>query len=144
MRRIVREFEGIRFGRLVAVREAVHKNVYKWYCKCDCGNDAYVSAKNLASSHTRSCGCMRRENKPRLIGGRSHEPEYGCWRALRYNATRNVPKGRVNTIDPRWLESYENFINDMGPRPDQKYRLTRRNRTLPFDKENCYWRAPVR
>lgn len=34
----------------------------KWYCKCKCGNELIVDTRNLNSGHTKSCGCLRKEN----------------------------------------------------------------------------------
>lgn len=34
-----------------------------WKCKCDCGNPdyVYVASNNLRSGHTKSCGCLQKE-----------------------------------------------------------------------------------
>lgn len=48
----------IRFGKLIA-REP---DGNKWLCECDCGNWCSVSVSHLRSGHTRSCGCLRKEN----------------------------------------------------------------------------------
>lgn len=42
---------------------------YKWLCKCDCGNIAYVRGSSLKSGLIRSCGCSRKE-KLELTGKR--------------------------------------------------------------------------
>ena len=34
----------------------------QWHCKCDCGNEIDVIAKNLRSGNTKSCGCYKRNN----------------------------------------------------------------------------------
>ncbi len=34
----------------------------QWHCRCDCGNEVDVIAKNLRSGNTKSCGCYKRNN----------------------------------------------------------------------------------
>lgn len=33
----------------------------KWHCECKCGNEIDVDTRNLNSNHTRSCGCLQKE-----------------------------------------------------------------------------------
>lgn len=35
-----------------------------WFCKCECGTQRYTSGNSLRSG-SKSCGCLRRENKGR-------------------------------------------------------------------------------
>jgi len=42
-------------------------------------------------------------------------------------------------ICDRWLKSFEDFYNDMGPRPNNNYTIERRNNNLNYCPENCYW-----
>lgn len=65
--------KGKKFGRLIA-HEPTQKRDERsivWKCFCDCphGNVAYVSCRNLISGNTKSCGCLKRENKgdPRFL-----------------------------------------------------------------------------
>lgn len=57
------DLAGKRFGRLVAVEVSGRNSTghYMWLCKCDCGNEKRVGASKLASGHTTSCGCLRKE-----------------------------------------------------------------------------------
>lgn len=50
---------GVRFGRLVAIREVGRTKNQRviWECVCDCGNVTRVNTSNLRSGHTISCGC---------------------------------------------------------------------------------------
>lgn len=54
------EMVGKRFGRLLVIGEAPHRNgrAY-WHCKCDCGNEVDVMGKSLRRGDTKSCGCIR-------------------------------------------------------------------------------------
>lgn len=58
-----KDMTGLRFGRLVAIKVVERrKNGVKWLCKCDCGNEAIVRGNYLRSGHTKSCGCLAKEN----------------------------------------------------------------------------------
>lgn len=71
------DLTGQRFGRLVAEKYVEDYPTPRgartgWLCRCNCGNEAVVSAGDLTSNHTRSCGCLRREttskNHARTLG----------------------------------------------------------------------------
>lgn len=64
------DLTGQRFGMLTA-RACVGRRDHKalWQCKCDCGNMTYVVSSVLRAGHTRSCGCLARNNG---AGNRTH------------------------------------------------------------------------
>ena len=37
-----------------------------WVCLCKCGNEFSASGKSLRSGSTKSCGCLRKQRKPRI------------------------------------------------------------------------------
>lgn len=54
------DLRGKVFGRLTAF------SIYdkeKWNCICECGNKKKIITDHLVSGHTKSCGCMAKENK---------------------------------------------------------------------------------
>jgi len=58
-----------RFGNLVVIERMPSKiansgkQVTIWKCRCDCGNETLVPSQKLTKGHTRSCGCLVRDNK---------------------------------------------------------------------------------
>lgn len=62
----LKDLTGKRFGKLVVIERdetkilpSGQRKTY-WKCKCDCGNDCSVSATNLQSGHSVSCGCQQK------------------------------------------------------------------------------------
>lgn len=65
------DLTGERFGKLVVIEKApaefdyiipaTGKHVYKWKCKCDCGNIKYITDNQLRYGYTKSCGCLRKD-----------------------------------------------------------------------------------
>ena len=53
------DLTGKKFGRLTP-KEYVKGG--KWICECECGNIIIVDTRNLNSGHTKSCGCLQKEN----------------------------------------------------------------------------------
>lgn len=116
-----------------------------WECRCDCGNTKVISWANL-SRGTKSCGCSTALliAKSRTTHGRSETSEYAIWRSMKARCYN--PKhiaffnygGRGIRVCARWLNSFENFLADMGERP-KGFSINRKDNDGNYEPLNCEW-----
>lgn len=58
------DLTGQKFNRLtvLGLGERNSSGQMQWKCKCECGNIAYATTTYLKTGHTKSCGCLKKEN----------------------------------------------------------------------------------
>lgn len=63
---VAEDLTGQVFGNLTVLEKAESKSGRtQWKCRCTCGKETVVSARNLKSGKTKSCGCMQYVRKCR-------------------------------------------------------------------------------
>lgn len=145
MARPAKDYTGARFSRMLVIdrRGRQPNGVAVWLCRCDCGNEKEVTQSNLVSGNVRSCGCLAKDTV--VTHGMTASPEYRAWAHMKERCSNprvhnyNRYGGRGIKVCDRWLNSFENFIADMGPRPSSGHSLEREEVDGDYEPGNCRW-----
>ena len=150
---------GHRFGRLVVKSEyrRPSDNRKVWTCVCDCGNEKTAVAKDIRRGSTSSCGCLCAERSSQRIIARclrhGHARDfketriYRVWSSMLGRCrNKNHPNwhrygGKGITVCERWFV-FENFLEDMGERPDGLSIDRYPNNAGNYEPGNCRWATP--
>lgn len=143
------------FGRLTAIRPVGRKfggNMY-WLCRCECGEEIEVRGSHLVERRVQSCGCLARDNCAEVgrrsggwnkTHGASHTPTCRTWAGMVRRCTDQGHEsyqdygGRGIKVCDRWLQ-YENFVADMGERPDGMTLDRYPDMNGNYEPSNCRW-----
>lgn len=148
---------GKTFNRLTALRKT--GQFYK--CSCSCGGTITVRSDHLASGHTKSCGCIKREL---VASGEARKQQRAAERAAAkvvrdpaLDALRNCWSNLVaRCTDPKhpeyknygargvfvcqsWLQSFDNFYSDMRKSYRKHKTIDRKNNDGGYEPANCRW-----
>lgn len=132
------DLTGHRFGRWTALGPGAPRH---WLCRCDCGTLKEVFIGNLRPKlKTKSCGCWGWSKEARSAQAHTHgfygTGTYSSWRAMKARIKTREEYKHIS-IDPAW-ERFEQFLLDMGPRPEG-YSLERVDNSGNYCKTNCCW-----
>ena len=146
------------YNRLTAIKfnhKAGKQKKSYWLFSCICGNKKIIAKYRVVGSYTKSCGCLAIEsaNKLRVIstthglsGGKNgRTSEYIAWCSLKGRCLNPNDAGYKNyggrgiRICDRWLNSFPNFLEDMGERPTKKHSIDRIDNDGNYESGNCRW-----
>lgn len=129
------DLTGQRFGRFVVKSFAFANASGKamWLCICDCGVEKIVNGQNLLNHMSTNCGCQGGS----YSHGRSRTPEYQAY----YGAQQRCAKteGYADRGILFKFTSFEEFFEEVGPRPGKGYSLDRIDNNGNYEKGNLRW-----
>lgn len=121
-----------------------------WFCSCECGVERDVNGNQLRRGKSLSCGCQGRERHRAAVTKHGHAKDgardrtYSSWQHMKQRCLNPGDDayhhygGRGISIDPRWIDSFETFLADMGPCP-AGYTIERNDVNGDYESSNCRW-----
>lgn len=139
------ELLGKTFGKYTVISSEPIPNLkyVKWKCKCECGRvkDLYQS-KLLLGKYNKGCGCwafLRHGESRCTTHGLTNTPVHSVWQYL-VSRHRKYSKTNPSVALPiEWIFSFDRFMSDTKRKKSTDKFLARRDDSLPYSAENCYW-----
>lgn len=151
-----KDITGNHFGRLTAIAPSNEKDrgVIKWECSCECGGRIVASGAFLRDGRTASCGCLERSHPNAKTHGATTSgtptAEYNIYSGMKRRCLNPNEKayprygGRGIKVCDRWLNSFENFLADVGPRPSPHHSIDRYpNNDGNYEPGNVRWATRI-
>lgn len=144
---------GDRYGRLTIIKEVEPHHdpcgriKRQFFCQCDCGDRLVVLLTSLRTGATKSCGCLQKEavSAANTKHGYCNTQIYHSWNTMIQRCcnpkNKKYPQygGRGIAVRQGWKESFEAFLEDMGPPPSPEHSIDRIDNSSGYRKDNCRW-----
>jgi hypothetical protein len=144
---------GEKFGNLIVVSEYESMRSpdgrprRRIKCKCDCGNTTIALLELVRKGHTKSCGCFHKQvmRQMKTTHGMKGTSEYLTWKRMKYRCYNPKAKGfehyggRGIIVHDSWINSFETFYKDLGPKPSPLHSIDRIDVNGNYQPGNVRW-----
>ena len=157
----LRDLTGQIFGCLTVIARAPNRGRrVMWRCLCSCGEETITQGDSLTMFKTQSCGCLIDElvmpkaweasRKHGHTAGNKLTPTYRSWSAMLTRCYNTRCKhysyygGRGIVVCSRWSgkKGFQNFLADMGERPNGTSLDRYPDNDGNYEPGNCRWATP--
>ena len=108
---------GLKSGKLTALEPTEQRSsdgCIIWICKCDCGNDTFVSSHLLAIKAIRSCGCLQVESaRSSLVKARKVNMIDGTNIGLIKEGKKTRSDNSSGATGVRWDKRYNKWVAEI-------------------------------
>lgn len=146
----VKDFTGEIFYNMKALKfvgkDKWGHSIYLFECQL-CGKKIEKVANEVKRGKCKSCGCN--QNKATTIHGMTSSKIHQRWRGMKarcYNKNHKAYArygGRGIKVCERWLNSFSNFLEDMGYPPFNNAQLDRIDVNDDYKPNNVRWVTPL-
>lgn len=152
MSKAIQYINGDKIGALVYIKEAEKgkgRRRAEFFCHCGESFITYISHAKIGD--VTECPACALKRKKSVVTSRN--TTHGLKRHHMYNMYNTMKQRCYNpnstsyphygakgvTVCQRWLDSFENFLTDMGERPSPKHSLERKRIKEGYTPENTIW-----